>query len=262
MTTRPRDLPEHLLSQGRYTFTTEEAEAILGIGRQAALAALARLQRRGAVFSPAKSLYVAIPPEYRSTGVPPAEWFVDPMMRHLRRPYYIALLTAAAFHGAAHQAPQVFQVMTDFASSLGTRRFGRQRLRFYSSKHVSDDPTGQITVPTGYAVIATKETTVVDLVSRPREAAGYSNVATVLRELGPLEGSALARTASRRGRAVVRRIGWLVEQFGEVDDLEALRQAARIDLGEPTLLDPASPKRGRADREWAIRVNRAVEPDV
>jgi predicted transcriptional regulator of viral defense system len=61
---------------------------------------------------------------------------------------------------------------------------------------------------------------------------------------------------------LVRRIGWLVEQFGEIDDLEALRQAARIDLGEPTLLDPASRKRGRADRDWAIRVNRAVEPDV
>jgi len=262
MTVRPRDLPEHLLSQGRYTFTTEEAEAILGIGRQAVLAALARLQRRGAVFSPAKSLYVAVPPEYRSLGVPPAEWFIDPMMRHLNRPYYIALLTAAAFHGAAHQAPQVFQVMTDFASSLGTRRFGRQRMRFYSSKHVGDDPIGQITVPTGYAMIATKETTVVDLVSRPREAAGYGNVATVLRELGPLEGSALARSASRRGRAMARRTGWLVQRFGHVDDLEALRQAARVDLGEPTLLDPAGPKRGRADRDWAIRVNRTVEPDL
>lgn len=261
MAVRPRDLPEHLLSQGRSTFTTAEAEAILGISRQAALAALARLRRRGAVFSPAKSLYVAIPPEYRTLGVSPAEWFVGPMMRHLRRPYYIALLTAAAFHGAAHQAPQVFQVMTDFASPLGTRRFGRQRLRFYSSKHVSDDPTGEITVPTGYAVIATKETTVVDLVSRPREAAGYGNVATVLKQIGPLQGSALARIASRRARAVVRRTGWLVQRFGEVDDLEALRQAARVDLGEPTLLDPAGPKRGHADRDWAIRVNRSVEPD-
>lgn len=189
------------------------------------LAALTRLQRRGNVFSPAKSLYVVIPPEHRNTGAPPAEWFVDPMMRHLERPYYIALLTAAAFHGASHQAPQVFQVMTDFASSLGTRQFGRQRLRFYSSKHVGDDPTRQIAVPTGYAVLATKETTVVDLVSRPREAAGYGNVATILRELGPLQGSALARTASRRGRAAVRRVGWLVERFGQVDDLEALRQA-------------------------------------
>lgn len=178
------------------------------------------------------------------------------------RPKDLPEHTAAAFHGAAHQAPQLFQVMTDYASSLGTRQFGRQRLRFYSSKHVSDDSADQVAVPAGYAVLATKETTVVDLVNRPRDTPGYGNVATILKELGTLEGSALARIASRRGRAVVRRVGWLAERFGQVDDLEALRQAARVDLGEPTLLDPANPKRGRADRNWAIRVNRTVEPDV
>ena len=67
MDTRPRDnFPQYLLSQGRFTFTTEEAEAILGSGRQAALAALARLQRRGAVFSPAKPSMSRF---RRSTGV-------------------------------------------------------------------------------------------------------------------------------------------------------------------------------------------------
>ena len=32
-------------------------------------------------------------------------------MAHLNQPYYVALLSAAAYHGAAHQKPQVFQVM-------------------------------------------------------------------------------------------------------------------------------------------------------
>ena len=32
-------------------------------------------------------------------------------MAHLSQPYYVALLSAAAYHGAAHQKPQVFQVM-------------------------------------------------------------------------------------------------------------------------------------------------------
>ena len=35
------------------------------------------------------------------------------MMAHLHRGYYVALLTAAAMHGAAHQAPQSFQVITE-----------------------------------------------------------------------------------------------------------------------------------------------------
>lgn len=258
----PKDLADHLLSQGRYDFTVEEAAELLALDRDATVDALRRLRRRRAVFSPAKGLYVAVPPEYRSWGVLPGEWFVDAMMRHLGRPYYVALLSAAAIHGAAHQAPQVFQVMTDDANVTRDRDIGRVRVRFHSNKFIRDEPTGQITVPTGYAVVGTKETTVVDVITHPRVTGGLNNVATIIREIGQLQGSSLARIASRRGRAVVRRTGWLVEHFGQADDLEALRQAARLDLGEPAPLDPAGPKRGRTDRDWRIRLNMTVEPDV
>jgi predicted transcriptional regulator of viral defense system len=200
-----------------------------------------------------------VPPEHRNRGVVPAEWFVDAMMRHLGRPYYVGLLSAAAMHGASHQAPQVFQVMTDRANLVRKRDLGRVRLRFYSNAHISEDPTSRITVPSGYVVASTKETTVVDLVSKPRASAGLSNVATILRELGELKGSDLARVASRRGRAAVRRVGWLVDHFGQIDDAEALRQAARLDLGEPVLLDASKGRRGKADPAWQVRVNTAIE---
>lgn len=262
MPLQPKDLADHLLSQGRYAFTTEEASEILSVEEAAALETVRRLRRRRAVFSPAKGLYFAVPPEYRSWGVVPGEWFIDATMRHLGRPYYIGLLSAAAIHGAAHQAPQVFQVMTDDATATRDRDLGRIRVRFYSNKYIADEPTQQITVPTGYAVVGSKETTVVDLISRPRDGGGLSNVATVVAEIGELNGSALARVASRRGRAVARRTGWLTEQFGQVDDFEALRQAARLDVGEPAQLDPSAPRRGRTDPKWRVRMNTTVEPDV
>lgn len=262
MSILPKDLADHLLSQGRYDFTAEEAAELLALDRDAAIDALRRLRKRHAIFSPAKGLYVAVPPEYRSWGVIPGEWFIDSMMRHLGRPYYVALLSAAAMHGAAHQAPQVFQVMTDDSNATRDRDLARVRVRFYSNKFIRDEPTDEVAVPTGYAVVATKETTVVDLVTHPRVAGGFSNVATIIREIDQLHGSSLARVASRRGRAVVRRTGWLVEHFGQVDDLESLRQAARLDLGEPALLDPSRPKRGPSDRDWRVRLNTTVEPDV
>lgn len=255
------DLPAFFLSQGRFDFTLDDAAQALGVNRGAASDALARLQQKKEVFSPTRGLYVAVPPDYRNWGVVPGEWFVDATMRHLHRPYYVALLGAARMHGAAHQAPQVFQVMTNGAS-IRDRDVGRVRLRFYSSKHVAQDKTVQIPVPTGYATVSSKETTVVDLISYPRAAGGYANVATVLREIGPLEGSELSRVAARRGRATTRRTGWFVERFGEVDDLEALRQAARLDVGEPSLLDPSGPARGKTDLVWRLRVNKDVEPDV
>jgi predicted transcriptional regulator of viral defense system len=251
------------LSLGRYELTLDDAARILGSGRGAAADALGRLARRKQVFSPARGLYVAVPPEYRSWGVLPGDWFIDAMMAHLHRAYYVALLSAARIHGASHQAPQVFQVMTAAgAAAPRDRDLGRVRLRFYSSKHVGEDEVQRIAVPTGYLTVSARETTVVDLIVYHRASGGYSNVATILREIGELSGSELARVASRRGRAVVRRTGWLVERYGHAGDLEALRQAARPDLGEPALLDPAAGKRGKTDPDWQVRVNTQVEPDL
>lgn len=262
MAVKSRDLTDHFLAAGRYTFTLAEAQTILDLDTAAARSALSRLRRRRQVFSPTHGLYVAVPPEYRSWGVVPGEWFIDAMMRHLGRPYYVGLLTAAAMLGAAHQAPQVFQVLTDRSELFRERDLGRVRLRFYSSKYITEDSTTRITVPSGYVTVSSKETTVVDLVTKPRQSGGLSNVGTVLRELGELKGSELARVASRRGRTVARRVGWLVDRFGQVDDLEALRQAARLDLGEPALLDPSKGRRGRADPTWQVRLNTMVEADV
>jgi predicted transcriptional regulator of viral defense system len=258
---RPRDLPDHLLAQGRYAFTIDEAAAELDAGLAQTRQALARLARKKQIFSPTKGLYVAIPPEYRSWGVVPGPWFVDAMMRHLGRPYYIALLSAAQFHGASHQAPQLFQVVTD-GTPLRDRDLARVRVRFYKSRHVREDKTEQIAVPTGYAVVSAKETTVVDLVTHPRDSGGFDNVATIVEEIGELDGAELARVAARRGRAAVRRVGWFVESFGAAGDLEALRQAARLDIGEASPLDPAGPRRGKTHPVWNLRLNTTVEPDL
>jgi predicted transcriptional regulator of viral defense system len=103
---------------------------------------------------------------------------------------------------------------------------------------------------------------VVDLIREPRASGGLSNVATILAEIGELNGSSLATLAARHGRAPARRTGWMVERYGSCRDLGPLRLAARLDLGEPALLSPSGPRRGRADPAWGVRMNIAVEPDL
>jgi len=259
-TVTPRSLPEHLLAAGRYSITVDEAQEVLDLDRRSALSALKRLRDQRRLFSPARGLYVVIPAEFRAWGAVPAIWFIDPMMKHLRRPYYVALLSAARLHGAAHHAPQALQVMS--VKELGARTFGRVRLQFYVNSRTNDVPTEIVNVQTGTARISTKEATVIDLVSHLDHAGGLGNVATILREIGELSGSELARLASLVSRATVRRVGWLVDHFGGVDSLEALYQASRIDIGEPSLLDPGASRRGHTDRAWAIRVNAGVESDL
>ena len=256
------DLVDHFLSQGRHAFTPDEAAAVLGTSRGAALDALEGLRERDAVFTPTKGLYVVVPAEYRSWGVVPGAWFIDAMMGFLRRPYYVALLSAAELHGASHQAPQVFQVVVENANNVKSRDIGRVRLRFYSSRTIADDSVEKFPQPTGYVTGSTKETTVVDLVSHPRVGGGLSNVATIVKEIGRLNGAELARVASRRSLAATRRVGWMVENFGDVDELEAVRQAARIGEGEASLLIASGRRRGRTDKGWSVRLNGTVEPDL
>jgi predicted transcriptional regulator of viral defense system len=88
----------------------------LGVSPVATRAALRRLLRRGSIASPYRGFYVNVPPEYRRMGCVPAEQFVPQLMEHLGLDYYAALLTAGQYHGAAHQQPQVFQVMGENCS--------------------------------------------------------------------------------------------------------------------------------------------------
>ena len=257
---RPRQLPDHLLSRGVSSFTVGEAQVLLGASHPSTLRTLGRLHLAGQVFSPARGFYVVIPPEFRTWRVVPGELFIDAMMDASGRTYYVALLSAAAMHGASHQAPQVFQVMC--APPLADRDVERVRLRFFSGAHVADAPTVARNVSTGRVRIATKELTVIDLVDRPDAGAGLNNVATILHEIGDLDGQALADLARRRGRTLVRRVGWMVERFGSCESLDPLRHAAELDRGEPVLLRAGAARRGAADPRWGVRVNTAVEQDL
>jgi predicted transcriptional regulator of viral defense system len=220
-----------------------------------------RLRKQHLAFSPARGLYGFVPPSYRSWGVTPADWFIDDLMRHLGRDYYVSLLSAAARHGAAHQRPQVFQVVT--GKTTADRDIGRVRLRFFKSQSVAQAAKETVTTPTGTMEIASKETAISDLVGHPGAAAGFSNIATIIREIGALDGNELARLSRGHPRSHARRLGWLVERYAEGSpELEALVRQAAPDKGAPTPLSPGGPKRGQVDKQWGLLVNAEVEPDV
>jgi predicted transcriptional regulator of viral defense system len=256
----PSRLPDLLLSRGQHTFTLAHARATLERDEGAVRKGLERLATKGEIFSPSRSFYVIIPPEFRSWGTVPAAHFIDDLMRFLRCRYYVALLSAAEFHGAAHQAPQVFQVMVD--RHLRDRDLGRTRLRFFAGAHVADAPIVQRNVPTGTIQLATRELTAVDLVEHPAASGGIDNVATVLAELDPLDGELLAAASASRPRSVARRLGWLLAFLHADVDLEPLRSLATPGVGAPSDLRAGAPRRGPVDRVWNVRVNVHVQPDL
>jgi hypothetical protein len=75
-----------------------------------------RQQKHGHLISPRRGFYVIVPPQFMSWGAPPPSWYIDALMYHEGRPYYVGLLKAAELHGATHQAMMEFQVVLAISS--------------------------------------------------------------------------------------------------------------------------------------------------
>jgi len=226
--------------------------------------ALGRLGRRGRITSPRQGFYVIVPQEYRLAGAPPASWFINDLMRYIGQPYYVGLLTAASLHGAAHQQPQVFQVVT--AAPLRPSEAGRVRIQFVKRAHPERTPTVDKRTSTGIIPVSTPEATALDVVRYPRVSGGLSNVATVLEELSDvLDGAALEAATKVTGVecAVVQRLGYLLELVERPDLARPLARWVAKRSPRLVSLRPGRPTSGAARvQRWRLLVNEVVEPDL
>lgn len=256
----PRDtfvsLWDELLSDGVVSITASRLAERAGTTPESTHLAAHGAKKRKKIFSPTKGLYVLVPPEYRAWGVVPADWFIDDMMTHLGRTYYLGFLTAAARHGASHQAAQVFQVVTD--RPVADRVVGSIRMQFHSTSYVRNRPTQRMTGPTGTLIVATPETCALDLAERPDLGGGVNLLLEVLGGL-PLHAERLIEAARARSRATVRRCGWILERTHPQLELEGLRNLAAPGAGDDTPLVAAGERRGSHDRGWGILVNTMAE---
>lgn len=253
---------ESLPEDGRYVFSRADAEDVAEASDAAIKMTLYRLKKRGAIVSPRRDFFVVVPREYRSAGSPPASWFIDDLMRHRGRRYYVALLSAAALHGAGHQQPMAFQVITDAAER--DVEIGRVRIDFHVSNLVENAATEHVQTETGSMVVSAPETTAFDLVRFPSASGYWSNVATVLPEFAErVDANKLVASASRVARSDVQRLGWLLDLVGEHALANALSNALKSQRLLPTpLISTRDIGDAPLDPRWRVLVNDKVEPDL
>ena len=253
---------EALPEEGRYVFARSEVDAVTDASAAAIKMTLYRLKQSGAIVTPRRDFFVVVPREYRAAGCPPASWFIDDLMRHMGRRYYVGLLTAAALHGAGHQQPMAFQVMVDSAER--DIEVGRVRIDFHMSSVFDGAATQPMQTETGTMQVATPETTAFDLVRFPAAAGYWSNIATVLSELAEkLDPEALAAGAARMARTDVQRLGWLLDCVERPDLAGALAATVAGKRLLPTPLTGARESAGAPlDPRWHVLVNDDVEPDL
>jgi predicted transcriptional regulator of viral defense system len=184
-------------------------------------------------------------------------------MAHLSEPYYAGLLTAAEHHGAAHQRPQVFQVLTP--TPRRPLICGRTRVHFIMRENTAAVPTVDVRTPRGVLRVSTPEATALDVIAYPHHAAGIDNAATVVAELAEqIEPQRLADTAALMAELpVCQRLGYILDYVGAPATSERLRAYVAGAARRAVPLVPSEPHEGcLVDPDWRVVVNARLDPDL
>ncbi len=269
---RFQDFAESQLEQGRTAFSRSTALAEIQSTPEALQAAAARMRRRGRLISPRRGFYVLVRPEDRQRGPDPARW-IDPLMKHLGLDYRISLLRAAAFHGSAHQAAMVFQVIAP--RQLAPIVAGRQRIEFL---YQAPGQFAQLNRPewldrlktdAGFAQVAGVELTLLDMCRYFHRAGGINAAAQAVHDLGKRADPRILRQAAKFAEnATVRRLGYLLERSGHARQSSALLPFAQTAKSFKDL-DPAAKPIVAAvggstekDPNWKLTINVELEIDT
>ena len=228
--------------------------------------ALSRLTAKGSLISLHKGYYLLIPPPYASAGILPPQLYLDAFMRYLKRPYYVSLLSAAAFHGAAHQQPQEFFVTTNFPVLRPTHKKGL-KINYLSLSAFPEGLLEKRKTESGYLLISNAVLTAADLVQFEKRVGGLNRVATVLFELAdeiqPEDFS--SQFIQQISVSTLQRLGYLLETSCKRTDLaDALFAAMQLEQLSffRIPLKMGMPIQGfGSDKRWKVIPNVVLETD-
>lgn len=225
------DMLDEFLAAGKSSFSKNEVLERTGMSSVSFNAAAARLMNKGRIEKPRSGFFVIVRPEDREVGPDPVLW-VDAMMSFLNLDYRISLLSAAAFHGASHQAGMVFQVVVP--RQLPGIRLGRRRVDFIYQKKMAFELVNEgnwlerMKGDAGFVKVAGVELTLLDCVKYVHRAGGLNNVAQIVKDLGAQASpTKLREIAKGYGPAVSCRLGYLLEWLGYARQAAGLSDAAR-----------------------------------
>jgi predicted transcriptional regulator of viral defense system len=262
MASKTEQYIDSLTAKGKISFTIETFSSDLGISYGAALVALKRLKDQRKIVSPSRGYYLVLTPEFRRRGCLPPDFFIDDLMRHLNINYYVALLSAAMYYGAAHQQPQTFQVIVP--DKKNNIQCGNIYIEFIKNKYSSRTPVQKMKTRIGFMNVSTAEATAIDIMNHMPQCGGINRVATVIEELGEaIDGEILKVLAEKnKGSPWVNRLGYLLDKFGfngiAVLLYESFDKNSRIIPLTPHASSVGMPR----DKKWRVILNIKVESDL
>lgn len=251
------DFISDLSVSGRFYFTLDEAVKALGVSVVATRGALLRLQHKGQVALPHRGFYVIVPPEFRRLGCLPAEQFIPQLMSHLGVPYYVALLSAAELHGAAHQRPQAFQVM--LKANRRPIECGAVRVQFVARKDAEKTSIVEKNTPRGPLRVASAEATALELVGYADQCGGLDNVVSVIAELVDALDPVKLVTAAQNSPVVwTQRLGYLLDLTEHAELAEVLLPLVKERAYSARLARSTAGRGAPRSQRWKLAANVAL----
>jgi len=212
-----------LQKTGRISFSRDEVERQFPQSSYNALRfSLNRLTKKGKIASIWKGFYVIIPVEYAFHGIVPPTLYIDFLMKHIERKYYLALLNAGEFYGAAHQRPQQYSVVCEFPFIRDLAKKNTLIHFVVTRKSIPQVWLNSFNTEKGIVLVSKPELTAADLITFQKEIGGLDRACTVLYELmdvvkfGKLDRAFFDYVPT----SSIQRLGYLLE-----NELELSKQA-------------------------------------
>ena len=209
-----------------------------------------------------RGFYAIISPEYSKQGMLPPALFIDDMMRSLNRKYYVGLISAAALHGAAHQQPMEYFVITE-KPALRNIRTNKLKINFFVKKEWQREAIEKRKTDAGSIDISSPELTALDLLYYI-DKIGISRAITILTELideiKPVKLTKIAKSYPQV--AAIQRLGYLLEIELHNEVLSDALWKALISKRFFTIpLVPGYQRKGETESKWKIIPNVIIESD-
>ena len=259
---------EEYQSKGKFAFSLKELKQSFEKDSETSLKrSLDRLSEKGKVVSVFKGYYIIIPPQYSSKGILPPAMFIDGLMKFLERKYYVALLNAAALHGASHQQPQEYFVVTEYPVLRATNKNGI-KINYISTRQLPPDALlEKRKTETGYIYVSKPLLTAIDLISYEKRSGGLNRASAVINEL--LEtvkrndiSMELIKYASVSS---LQRLGFILGEVLDKSELAerifALCKKAGIKFYLIPLKASGSRRKEIRNEKWKLTINAEIEPD-
>ncbi|GHT43205.1 hypothetical protein AGMMS49965_16520 [Bacteroidia bacterium] len=263
-----KDWIDDLQKRGRITFSRQEVATNFPLlSEQAVRNALNRLATKGKIVSVWKGFYVIVSLRYALRQIVPPELYIDDLMKFLNRPYYVGLLNAAAFYGAAHQQPQQTSIISVYPPLRGTTKKDA-RINFnITRKTIPCIWLKPFKTENGSVQVSAPELTAADLITFQKEVGGLNRVATVLNELAEsMDFNKLnADFFEYVPKSTIQRLGYLLENPLEQEDLanRLYEKAQKFDCKFQQIPLKSGKKTAdcETDTKWKISINEQIDID-